>query len=392
MRKIRITEEEKEKIISYLGEGKSGREIGELLGYSESFINGYVRKNDLSKYKVKKFRGIKVNWEDEKEHLKKLFFEDELSQEEIGEIFGVSYRTVGDALKRFGFTRDSIVPKKNKDDVRRKRSDLILKERVCPICERLFTPKEKDQKYCSPKCSSISQRKLPKNDEVILEKLKENNWNYLKTGKEFGISDGAMKKWAINHGVHKSIQEKSKWSDVVDLESAQRKIEELKIRTASELNSNYGGLRYRLQNLDLIGKLKFSGTGFDSLWKNNLYHLIETSLSYKSIQHNAKISSDCRYVNPLTFDIIIEYPDFHITTIEIQGPSHFTQIFSQSSSLDIVQERDRIKYEYCMSHGIDLYYFTYEPKLLEKFGYPHYVYTDENLLLEKLKSYSSPSL
>lgn len=388
MPKSRIKDEKKNEIISYLKEGKTYREIGEILGCTRNSVSNFVRKFDLSKYQ----KPLGINWEKEKEHLRKLYIDDELSQEEIGEIFGVSHRTIGDTVKKFGFTRDPIVPKKNKNDVRKKRSDLIPKERVCPICGEKFIPNDKHQIYCSHECSHKSQRKLPKDDNVILEKLKENNWNYLKTGKEFGISDNAVKKWATVRGVHKSIQEKSKWSGVVDLESAQRKIDELGIKTPGELSINYGGLKHRLQNLGLIGKLKFSGTGFDSLWENDLYHLIETNLSYTSLRHNVMISSDCRYINPLIFDIVIEYPDFHITAIEIQGPSHFTQIYSQSSSLDIVQKRDKIKYEYCMTNNIDLYYFTYEPKLLEKFGYPYYVYTDENLLLEKLKSYSSPSL
>ena len=79
--------------------------------------------------------------------------------------------------------------------------------------------------------------------------------------------------------------------------------------------------------------------------------------------------------------------------VEIQGPTHFRTIHDEDGSrLDSVLERDRIKYEYCVSHGIDIYYFTYDPKLLEDYSYPRYVYTSEDLLLEELRSYSLPGL
>lgn len=129
---------------------------------------------------------------------------------------------------------------------------------------------------------------------------------------------------------------------------------------------------------------------FDSSWEGNLYNYIVSyskDIGYTNILHNITLDPKCKYERPLIFDIVIEYPNSKKVVIEIQGPTHFKEVH-KLKPLEGVLKRDEIKYQYCLNNGIDLYYFTYDQSLLDTYGYPHYVYTDENLLLEKLKSYS----
>lgn len=385
--KSKIEENKKNEVIDYLKEGKTEKEIGELLGGFKYYeVHKFIEKYNLGKYRNKSrpressiAPSVKVDWKDEKnlELLNKLYFEDKLSQEEIGKVFGVAQRTIAGVIKRLGLTRKSIMK--------------IFEDRVCPICKKVFTPKYRDQIYCSVECSSKSENREKKilisSKDEFIKILEKNNWNYRKTGKDLGVSDTAIRKLAKKYEIYKYKQKD--WSDVVDLESAQRKIDELGIKTPTELYDYYGGLRDRVDKLNLRHLLKYPGLGnFDSSWEERMYTLIQDSnISYTFLEHNIILDPECKYINSLIFDIVLEYPDSHKAVIEIQGPTHFRNIYEES--YETVKQRDEIKYEYCVSHGIDLYYFTYEPKLLEDYGYPHYVYTDENLLLEKLKSYSS---
>lgn len=140
-------------------------------------------------------------------------------------------------------------------------------------------------------------------------------------------------------------------------------------------------------------EINFPVSVFDSSWEGNLYNYIVSyskDIGYTNILHNITLDPECKYERPLIFDIVLEYSNSTKVVIEIQGPTHFKETY-KSKPLETVLKRDEIKYQYCLDNNIDLYYFTYDQNLLDKYGYPHYVYTSEDLLLERLKSYSSPS-
>lgn len=89
----------------------------------------------------------------------------------------------------------------------------------------------------------------------------------------------------------------------------------------------------------------------------------------------------------MVFDIVITYPDTSKTAIEVHGVTHFKPTYlSKNKSFEAVRERDNIKYTYCVEHNIPLYYFTYEKSLIDNYGYPRYIYTDETELLKVLKN------
>lgn len=65
-------------------------------------------------------------------------------------------------------------------------------DKFCVVCGKKL--KSGQKKYCSQKCFHQSLSKTPNIDE-LLTKLNEFNWNKTKTGKYFGVSDSAIKKW-----------------------------------------------------------------------------------------------------------------------------------------------------------------------------------------------------
>ena len=377
-------DEEIKKIINYLEEGKTNGEISELLNSKKDHICYLIRKHDLSQY-----RNPKIDWNKKKDELRKLFIEDQLSQEEIADILGVSFTTIKNKTREFGFYRDPIVPKKG-DVERTKREDRFV-ERYCTNCGKLFTTYHSStQKFCSKKCSGEFCRIIPK-DEDLLKQLEDNDWNYALVGRLNGVDGNSISNRLKRAGLYKSKQ--NDWSDVVDLESAQKKVNELGIRTPTELYKNYGGLADRLVRFDLISDISYSGIDFDSSWEESLFNYIadySDILGYLNISHNIKLDKDCKYERPLIFDIVIDYGrNLAKTVIEVQGITHFKNIHG---TLEDVLMRDEIKYNYCITHDINILYFTYDKSLVDTYDYPHYVYTDENLLLDKLKEFSLPSI
>lgn len=92
---------------------------------------------------------------------------------------------------------------------------------------------------------------------------------------------------------------------------------------------------------------------------------------------------DCRNINQLPFDFALYSPTGKlIALIEVHGPSHFTEVYGNYKE---VRKRDIIKYEYCKKNNIPIFYFTYEPSLVEKYDYPYYVYTVFEELVQKIK-------
>ena len=61
----------------------------------------------------------------------------------------------------------------------------------CPVCGKY---KKKGLKYCSPECSSISQRRVERPSLEQLEELRKNH-TMVAIGKMFGVCDTTIRKW-----------------------------------------------------------------------------------------------------------------------------------------------------------------------------------------------------
>lgn len=81
-----------------------------------------------------------------------------------------------------------------------------------------------------------------------------------------------------------------------------------------------------------------------------------------------------------------QYVDYYLPelnlVIECQGKQHFepSEFFNKDATLEIIQDRDRNKYEKCKEHGYDIIYYSNIHDVQKKYSYPYKVY-------EKLKIY-----
>lgn len=90
-------------------------------------------------------------------------------------------------------------------EARKKRIDFLpcrlkIENKTCSICKNNFKPKVSDQKFCSSICSHKSTRKIERpSKEKLAEEISNNSWVML--GKKYGVSDKAVRKWAISYGL-----------------------------------------------------------------------------------------------------------------------------------------------------------------------------------------------
>lgn len=78
-------------------------------------------------------------------------------------------------------------------------SESRLGYQTCKMCFKKFSGRE-GQKYCSYTCSSRGQRKAVRPSKEELEYLlKTETWTAL--SKKYGVSDKAVRKWAIKYGI-----------------------------------------------------------------------------------------------------------------------------------------------------------------------------------------------
>ena len=84
----------------------------------------------------------------------------------------------------------------------------ILSSTICPECGR---PKDKHAKLCV-KCSQIAQRnvKRPTREEL---KVLIRNQSFVQLGKQFGVSDNAIRKWCDYEGLPRRKEDIKKYTD-----------------------------------------------------------------------------------------------------------------------------------------------------------------------------------
>lgn len=143
-----------------------------------------------------------MNWENEKENLRRMYIEEGLSQSEISRKYDLDQSAISFRLKAFGISRTP------EDELRlriKKNPDII---KICKCCGKEFyainslNKYEKDRKYCSPECSR-KDRSSVKDFDILLNKLEENNWNYTAVGRLYGVSGNSIKKKVKRLGLYK---------------------------------------------------------------------------------------------------------------------------------------------------------------------------------------------
>lgn len=82
---------------------------------------------------------------------------------------------------------------------------------ICPVCGERFertlgqSKRPQDSFYCSRICKELDSRKATRPDPDGLWQLMRDIRNWCALGRMFGVSDRAVKKWAITYGLDLSV-------------------------------------------------------------------------------------------------------------------------------------------------------------------------------------------
>lgn len=88
------------------------------------------------------------------------------------------------------------------DDILAKHIDL-RKPRICPICKSTYYGK---RKTCSDECTKIYITTLPPVSKADLQKLIDSNTPFTTIGKQYGVSDNAVRKWCKKYNIDSTKQ------------------------------------------------------------------------------------------------------------------------------------------------------------------------------------------
>lgn len=100
------------------------------------------------------------------------------------------------------------------EQVSRKKTDILIERtKICPICNKQFISfKKLDQKYCSYECAQIAQRRVERPSREEFKQLIRTT-PFTTIGKQFGVSDNAIRKWCDNYNLPRKVAEIKKYSD-----------------------------------------------------------------------------------------------------------------------------------------------------------------------------------
>ncbi len=93
--------------------------------------------------------------------------------------------------------------KEKRDELRQRHQqwlESLLQPKNCKQCNKEFQPEKRDAKFCSAKCSQMSQRRCSRPTKAELRNMMTKmSWTAI--GKKYGISCNAVRKWAKTYGL-----------------------------------------------------------------------------------------------------------------------------------------------------------------------------------------------
>lgn len=175
-------------------------------------------------------------------------------------------------------------------------------------------------------------------------------------------------------------RKKSDYSWANTFKDIQEFINTNNIQTPSDFEKRFPGLYMLVLNKHWNLEINYPKEKYKSSWETNLEIFLKSNNIKFTIQYES-------YSIRSKIDIFLS--DYNIA-IEIQGPNHFSECckggfksFQDSRKSDIKKNR------WCKEKGITLLYFSYDKSLVEKYGYPWYIYTTEKELLEEIERIKS---
>lgn len=163
------------------------------------------------------------------------------------------------------------------------------------------------------------------------------------------------------------------YSDIDTIDLLQDFIDANEVHSRKELHKRFPGLY-----------VKFTGQLDSVTFKSNNMSVGENFLSRLLNENNIKFETQKIYpelknITYLRFDFYL--PDYNIL-IEHQGEEHFGKGKFYTEN---VTKNDKLKYDYAITNGIPILYYTIYKGDYKKLGYFTEVITDADILIQKIK-------
>ena len=162
----------------------------------------------------------KLNWEQVHE-IKKLLSESYKSQQEIADIYGVSQRTISGINSGQSWLEDGYIyplrkihipinrnNNKNKNNNKIENNNEIKNNNTCIDCGTVISPGAKRCLHCAGKFNRKVER--PTREEL---KLLIRTTPFTTIGKNFNVSDNAIRKWCKTYNLPSKARDIKKYSD-----------------------------------------------------------------------------------------------------------------------------------------------------------------------------------
>lgn len=96
-------------------------------------------------------------------------------------------------------------------NIGRRRGTINYVDKTCAHCGKKFSVsiKRRGCKFCSLLCSSLFHRTVARPSKENLQEM-INNMSYVKIGRQFGVSDVAIKSWCNNYGIKRTVELRNK--------------------------------------------------------------------------------------------------------------------------------------------------------------------------------------
>lgn len=179
-----------------------------------------------------------------------------------------------------------------------------------------------------------------------------------------------------------------RWKDY-NLEKIQKYIIEHSIVGRGDFNKKERGLYNKAVTLGILDQLVFEKDNFASTWERDIYNELSIFIgkSINSIELQYKYDK-CIDKACLPFDFKINLSNGNSILLEVTGPYHFCKSMQNDkgviSRFINTRKHDIIKHNFCKKNNIKLFYFAYSNNLVDKFGYPYYVYTNLKYLFRDM--------
>lgn len=175
-----------------------------------SAINSWLEQNLDIKINVRRDHDSEITYDICTSNKKQInrFIDFYLSKKQIVDLLERKYQTALNIKSKLELYLDKEKNKQFKEKAQR--LNLVVQE--CPICKEKFIPKFKGQTFCSQECSHKDQQRTERPNR---EKLKEliRNKPFLYIGKQFNVTDNAIRKWCKAYNLPYTKKEINSYSD-----------------------------------------------------------------------------------------------------------------------------------------------------------------------------------